>query len=82
MPEETKKQKVRYEEISREEVIEITTEGRKIVGYRVAFSTETIPYEVIFIPKEEFTEAKLKEKIAEKIRSFKPPVRRVGEVEI
>jgi len=68
MPEEAKKEKVRYEEISRELVTEITTEGRKIEGYRVAFSTEKIPYEWVFIPKDEFSESRLKEEIAKKSR--------------
>lgn len=82
MPEEVKKEKIIYEIISREETVEVTTEGRRIPGYRVAFTTEKIPYEWIFIPKDVWTKEKEKEEIAKKIKAFAPIEREIGEVEI
>lgn len=82
MPEEVKKEKITYEIISREETMEITTEGRRILGYRIAFATERIPYEWLFIPKAEWTKEKEREEIAKKIKAYKPVEREVGEVEV
>jgi hypothetical protein len=76
------KQKVSVEIISDEPWIEITPEGDRLVGRRIAFSTPDIPYRAIFIKQEEYSEEEKWRRIAEEIKKFKPAERITREIEI
>jgi hypothetical protein len=82
MPEEKPKEKVRVEIIADEPWIEVTPEGERIVGRRIAFTTPDIPYLAIFIKQEEYSEEEKWRRIGEAIKKFRPSERITKEIEI
>ena len=80
MAEEKKPKEITYQIISDEYWVEISPEGKPIVGRRIAFSTPDIPYESFFLPENEYSKERIEEEIKKKVLEFKKPEYRTGKI--